>query len=374
MSKFGARSVAPPEAFSSLTLRAATWSEVTGLASANPALLEPGLEFLDQDVDLGRGRRLDLVLRDTRNQAVFVVFADTLGEDESLLLCLDIPHWITEVQPLLERIYAGRAVDFDGNLRILLLGTRFSARLRSRVENLLGHSIELVRVRMVEADGRIGLLAEPVTSSVGPVGLAPVPEADDFEDFSDYDAGRPLKGQVISADEDEEEEDDADDDGDDPTLASAEAGKILDEPGEKETLAPPSPSTDTLDELLTDGTRRIAALSDRIQTTQTGNSVRFLLDRKILAEIRRTEDGLQVFTDPTTSTGALRNTREFEAGLNRIITKFFRLEEKAASLAARSNPLETFAPAKLTEEEIAELYRQDPTEEEEARKGQGQAS
>ncbi len=387
--------------------------ELLDLLVANPECLDSRLTLIDRDIDLGGDRGIDLLATDETGLPTVVVVPGLETEDSLFLRTLDIPIWIHETKPLLRRLYSEEGVRFEGPVHIIVVATTFSQRLLSRLGSINGPSINLIKVQCLEAGGRLGLLTEVIETS----GSSPDPDQKHKTSRSSDPAPQTETFGTISARQSEENQEDDDlfqqlfdEEPAKPRFDAAEPEPekffqqaheavepktdltekngpppLSNGPPPETTSAPPSPpakkTIDPLDELLIDGMNRISALSDRIQASRLNDTVRFLLDGRILAEIRRNPDALEVLTDPNSSTGPIRNATDFESGLNRIITKFFRLEERAnpveGSTGAADEPsraegpqresssdpsLDLFSPARLTEEEINELYAEDEAE------------
>lgn len=127
-----------------------------GWADVHPGLLAalaeslPELEWIDRNLDLGGGRRVDLVGVDDSGRATALVL---VGEDEveALLAALDAHAWFAEHRSLLDKHFGHPRLDPERAARVLLVAERYSDVLLARLSGLDRAVVQAFELRRVES-------------------------------------------------------------------------------------------------------------------------------------------------------------------------------------------------------------------------------
>lgn len=127
-----------------------------GWADVRPGLLAalaeslPELEWIDRDLALGDGRRVDLVGVDDGGRATALLL---VGQDESeaLLTALDAHAWFAQHRSLLDGHFGHPRLDPERSARVLLVAERYSDGMLARLSGLDPAVVQAFELRRVES-------------------------------------------------------------------------------------------------------------------------------------------------------------------------------------------------------------------------------
>lgn len=125
-----------------------------GLADVRPGLLsalaasQPDLEWIDRNLELGDGRRVDLVGVDGSGRALALLL---VGEDEeqALLTALDAHAWFAQHRSLLDGHFGHPRLDPARAPRVVLIAERYSERMLARLAGLDPAVLQALELRQV---------------------------------------------------------------------------------------------------------------------------------------------------------------------------------------------------------------------------------
>jgi hypothetical protein len=149
------------------------WTDVRpGLLAALAESL-PELEWIDRDLELGDGRRVDLVGVDDGGRATALLL---VGDDEvaALLAALDAHAWFAQHRSLLGSHFGHARLDPERAARVLLVAERFSDILLARLAGLDPAVVQALELRRVESQrGLRSYLVPARPAPFGPVAEDP---------------------------------------------------------------------------------------------------------------------------------------------------------------------------------------------------------
>jgi hypothetical protein len=108
----------------------------------------PDLELVDRDLELGGGRRVDLVGVESSGRPVALLFLES-DEDAAVLAALDARAWFHVHRDLLAEHFGHPRIDPDLTARVVLIAEQYSERMLGRLAGLdpeVVHCYELRRV------------------------------------------------------------------------------------------------------------------------------------------------------------------------------------------------------------------------------------
>jgi hypothetical protein len=141
-----------------------------GLADVRPGLLSalatalPDLEWIDRNLELGDGRRVDLVGVDGGGRALALVL---VGEDEeqALLAALDAHAWFAQHKGLLDGHFGHPRLDPERAPRVVLVAERYSERMLARVAGLDPSIVQALELRQVTSQRSVRTYLVPARSA-----------------------------------------------------------------------------------------------------------------------------------------------------------------------------------------------------------------
>ena len=108
----------------------------------------PGLEIVDRDLDVGEGRRADLVGIDGDGRAVAVLYTD--GHDpDAVLVALDAFAWLARHRGLLADHLESARLDPGLEPLVVLVAERYDERLLERLAGLSRSAVRCLELRVV---------------------------------------------------------------------------------------------------------------------------------------------------------------------------------------------------------------------------------
>jgi len=138
-----------------------TREQVASVLKEFAGALEDGLKGIDADVPCPPCGEIDLLAVDRASQLTIIDF-DTTASDELLIRGLGHFDWVVRNVPNVRRMFRGHAINFSLPPRLVLLGPRFSPRVRRVAGQLPAPRIDWVRYHFVDTPGRPGVFFEPI--------------------------------------------------------------------------------------------------------------------------------------------------------------------------------------------------------------------
>lgn len=140
-----------------------TREQVAAVLEEFAGALEEGLQGIDAEIPCPPCGEIDVLAVDRTSRLTIIDF-DTAANDELLLRGLGHCDWVVRNLANVRRMFRGRAINFSLPPRLVLLGPRFSARMRQVACQLPAPRIDWFRYHFVEAPGRPGVFFEPVST------------------------------------------------------------------------------------------------------------------------------------------------------------------------------------------------------------------
>ena len=142
-----------------------------GLADVRPGLLSalasalPDLEWIDRNLELGDGRRVDLVGVDGSGRALALVL---VGEDEeqALFAALDAHAWFAQHKGLLDGHFGHPRLDPERAPRVVLVAERYSERMLARISGLDPAIVQALELRQVTSQRSVRTYLVPARSAI----------------------------------------------------------------------------------------------------------------------------------------------------------------------------------------------------------------
>lgn len=141
-----------------------------GLADVRPGLLSalaaalPDLEWIDRNLELGDGRRVDLVGVDGSGRALALVLVGA-DEEQGLLAALDAHAWFADHQSLLDGHFGHPRLDPERAPRVVLVAERFSERMLARLSGLDPAIVQALELRQVTSQRSVRTYLVPARSA-----------------------------------------------------------------------------------------------------------------------------------------------------------------------------------------------------------------
>lgn len=157
-------------------------SQLEELVRQAPDLIEGGLRFLDHQVKTDRGP-LDVLLLDSGG-ALVVAELKVVVDDEMLMQALDYYDYVVRNRDGFARAYAGKGIDPDQDIRLVLIAPDFSNLLLNRLK-WLNVQPELFSYQVLEFSDEPGSLT-PVFKEVIAPSLPARVASYSFDDMYNY--------------------------------------------------------------------------------------------------------------------------------------------------------------------------------------------
>lgn len=141
-----------------------------GLADVRPGLLSalgaslPDLEWIDRNLELGEGRRVDLVGVDANGRALALLLAGA-DEEQTLLTALDAHAWFAQHRSLLDEHFAHPRLDPARAPRVVLVAERYSERMLARLSGLDPSVVQALELRQVTSQRSVRSYLVPARSA-----------------------------------------------------------------------------------------------------------------------------------------------------------------------------------------------------------------
>jgi hypothetical protein len=121
---------------------------------------QEGLQVIDESLPCPPCGEIDLLALDRDRRLAIVDFATT-ADDGLLVRGASQADWLARNQPIVNRMYAGRNLNFSGSPRVFLVAPSFSAAFRHAAQRI--PQVICTRYVAVQTGDAIGILFEAVT-------------------------------------------------------------------------------------------------------------------------------------------------------------------------------------------------------------------